>query len=103
MTQFELGQRLGVSQPRVAQIERAEAEGSIELSTIGRAAKALRCSLHYVLVPDEPLDEMVRRQALEKADGDPALADELVDTPDLWRADRPNTPPPPHQPPEEAP
>jgi predicted DNA-binding mobile mystery protein A len=89
MSQFELGQRMGVSQPRVAQIERAEGDGSVELSTIGRTAVALGCSLRYVLAPDESLERMVRRQALDKAGGDGELADELVDFPGLWRTDRP--------------
>ena len=89
MSQFELGQRMGVSQPRVAQIERAEANGSVELATIGRTASALGCSLRYVLVPDESLEQMVRRQALDKAAGDAERAATLVDSPGLWRADQP--------------
>jgi transcriptional regulator with XRE-family HTH domain len=92
MSQFELGQRMGVSQPRVAQIERAEAEQSIELKTLSRAAAALGCSLWYVLAPAEPLGSMVQRQALERADGDPALAEGIIDTPGLWRCDRASTP-----------
>ncbi len=56
---------------RAGRLERAEVEGSLQLSTLRRAAEALNCRLLYVLVPDEPLEEMVFRQAYLKA------ADEL--------------------------
>lgn len=89
MSQFELGQRMEVSQPRVAQIERAEAKGTVELSTMRRSAEALGCSFSYALVPKESLERMVRRQAWAKADGDPDRADGLIDSPGLWHRDRP--------------
>ena len=84
MSQAELGRRAGVSQPRVAQIERAETDGAIELGTMRRMAAALGCSFSYVLAPHEPLESMVRGQALHKAGGDAVLAEELVDQPGLW-------------------
>jgi predicted DNA-binding mobile mystery protein A len=114
MSAFELGLRMGVTQPRASQIERAEVHGSITLSTLERAAEALNCRLHYVLVPDEPLDRMVRRQARAQAAAQLAaaspsrpsddhaavdseliglqvdlLAHDLVDTRGLWRPVRP--------------
>jgi predicted DNA-binding mobile mystery protein A len=89
MSQYELGQRMGVSQPRIAQIERAEADGSVELATIRRTAAALGCSLRYLLVPDQSLEQMVRRQALDKAGGDAERAATLVDSLGLWGADQP--------------
>jgi transcriptional regulator with XRE-family HTH domain len=92
MSQFELGQRMGVSQPRVAQIERAEANGSVELTTIARTAAALGCSLRYVLVPEKPIEEMVCQQALGKAGGNLAAAATLVDAMGLWRSDQPGPP-----------
>jgi predicted DNA-binding mobile mystery protein A len=89
MSQFELGQRMGVSQPRVAQIERAEAKGLVELATIARTAAALGCSLRYVLVPEQSLEEMVCQQALDKAGGDLAAAAALVDAVGLWGSGQP--------------
>lgn len=89
MSQYDLGQRMGVSQPRIAQIERAEADGSVELATIRRIAAAMGCSLRYVLVPEQPLEQMVHRQALEKAGGEAERAATLVDSLGLWRADPP--------------
>ena len=88
MSQFELGRRAGISQPRVAQVERAEAVGTVELATLRRLAAALGCSLSYVLAPDESLEAMVLFQALDRAHGDRELAEQLVDQSGLWNPDR---------------
>jgi predicted DNA-binding mobile mystery protein A len=119
MSTFELGERMGVTPSRVRQMERAEAAGSMELATLERAARALNCRFCYVIVPNEPLELMVRHQALEKAagevaastpEGDPTEADralfaavmaeqvearahELIDRRGLWRAVVPRTRP----------
>lgn len=110
MSTAEMAQRMGVTHSRISQIERAEADDSIRLDTLRRAAQALGCDLHYVLIPAAPLDEVVRLQARKKAEAlvgatthtmrledqepDPAvvgtqldeLADDLVDTRGLWKA-----------------
>ena len=67
MTTAELGQRMGLTQSRVSQIERSEELGSIHLDTLERAAQALNCQVRYVFVPNEPLEEMVQRQARLRA------------------------------------
>jgi predicted DNA-binding mobile mystery protein A len=67
MTTAELGQRMGLTQSRVSQIERSEELGSIRLDTLERAAQALNCQVRYVFVPNEPLEEMVQRQARLRA------------------------------------
>jgi transcriptional regulator with XRE-family HTH domain len=61
---FELGTRLGVSQPRISQVEHAEVSGSLRLGTLERVAAALRCQFRYVLVPREPLEHLAREQAM---------------------------------------
>ena len=61
---FELGTRLGVSQPRISQIEQAEISGSLRLGTLDRVAAAMRCQLRYALIPREPLEHMAREQAM---------------------------------------
>jgi predicted DNA-binding mobile mystery protein A len=68
MTTAQLAERLGVSQPRVAQLEKSEAEDSITLRTLRGAAESLGCTLVYALVPKDPLNEMVRDRAREVAD-----------------------------------
>jgi predicted DNA-binding mobile mystery protein A len=109
MSTSEMATRMGVSQARISQLERAELEGSVRLSTLERAAQALNCQVHYVVVPNEPLEDMVRRQARDRAAADvaatthtmrledqapdaqviadeiDALAERLVDTSGLWR------------------
>ncbi len=67
MTTAELGERMGLTQSRVSQIERSEELGSIRLDTLERAAQALNCQVRYVFVPNEPLEEMVQRQARLRA------------------------------------
>lgn len=63
MTTRQLGERIGVSQPRAVTIEKAEVDGSITLASLERAAGALDCQLVYVLVPRRPLEELVDEQA----------------------------------------
>jgi len=116
MTTAELGQRMGLTQSRVSQIERSEELGSIRLDTLERAAQALNCQVRYVFVPNEPLEEMVQRQArlraqaevdavthtmaLEDQVPEPGVLDALVkemaerfvDERHLW--ERPNAPAP---------
>lgn len=67
MTAVQLAKRLGVSQPRVFAIEKAEKTGSITLDSLERAANALDCRVVYALVPRKPLDELVRERAEIKA------------------------------------
>jgi transcriptional regulator with XRE-family HTH domain len=67
MSELELSVRMGITQQRVSQLQQAEVGGTVQLSTLGRAAKALNCDLVYYLAPKEPLGEMVWRQAFVKA------------------------------------
>ncbi len=67
MSSYELAKRMRLSPTRVRQFEGAEVAGSIRLSTLGRVAEALNCRLFYVFVPNEPLEQMVQRQAYVKA------------------------------------
>lgn len=109
MSGRELGARLGVSYARVGQLERGEVDGSIGLATLRRVAAALNCRLVYGFVPEEPLEDLVLRQARRRAAEEVSLlldemrpedrasvatllgelldarAVELVDTRGLWR------------------
>ena len=60
MTTAQLAKRLGVKQPSVVAIEQSEAKGTIELATLRRVAEALDCTLVYALVPNKPLETVVR-------------------------------------------
>jgi predicted DNA-binding mobile mystery protein A len=59
MTSAQLAQRLGVSQPRIIELEKSEASGTVTLNTLQRAAEALGCRLVYALIPEKPLEETV--------------------------------------------
>jgi predicted DNA-binding mobile mystery protein A len=59
----QLAKRLGVKQPSVVAMEQSEAKGSIELATLRRVAEALDCTLVYALVPNKPLETIVRDRA----------------------------------------
>ncbi len=62
MTTAQLGQRLGIAQASVVGMEKAEAEDRIQLGTLRRAAEALDCELHYVLLPRTGLQERVEQR-----------------------------------------
>jgi predicted DNA-binding mobile mystery protein A len=68
MSAADLGRRMGLSRQAVLQMERSEADGSIRLETLRRAAEALDATLSYALVPNASLDEQVDRRAREVAE-----------------------------------
>ena len=63
MSTAQLANRLNVKQPSVVAMEQSEARGSIELATLRRVAEALDCTLVYALLPNKPLETMVRNRA----------------------------------------
>lgn len=67
MTEAQLGERMGTRQSSVHGLERSEADGTIRLETLRRAAEALDCELAYVLVPRRPLEETVVGRARQLA------------------------------------
>lgn len=68
MTTRQLGQRLGVSQPRVVKLEQGEIAGTITLESLRRAAEALGCRLVYSIVPVKPLTETIEERISEIAE-----------------------------------
>jgi len=68
MTAAQLGARIGVSQSRIARIEKDEAEDAVTLATLRRVAEGLDCTLVYALVPNRPLDEIMAERARAAAD-----------------------------------
>jgi predicted DNA-binding mobile mystery protein A len=78
MSSRQLAARMDISQPAVAQLERSEADGVVQLDTLRRAADALECDLVYVLVPRASLDEVVRNRARTVARADIATVDRTM-------------------------
>jgi len=63
-----LGERIGLSQPRISLMEKGEVDGSISIKTLEKAAHGLGCRVIYALVPEEgSLQVMREKQALKKA------------------------------------
>jgi predicted DNA-binding mobile mystery protein A len=63
MTTAQLARRMGVTQPRIIELEQAEVSGGVSLHSLQRAAEALGCRVIYALVPDRPLAEVVHARA----------------------------------------
>lgn len=63
MSQRALADRLGVSGPAVAKLEKAEVEGGITVAKLSEVAAALDCTLVYALVPNRTLNEIVQDRA----------------------------------------
>ena len=78
MTTGQFAKRLGVAQPRVAALERAEANEAVTLKSLRHAAEALDCVLVYALVPKAPLNELVKDRARLVADRQLARTDQTM-------------------------
>lgn len=67
MPRHLLGQRMGVGEKRIQQMELGEAQGRITMESLARAAAALDCELVVALVPREPLEVRIRKRRLQLA------------------------------------
>jgi predicted DNA-binding mobile mystery protein A len=67
MTGVQLAKRLGIRPQSVEALETSEANGSIQLKTLRRAAEALDCTLVYALVPNVSLEGAVHDRARQIA------------------------------------
>ena len=67
MPAHQLGARLGARLQSVADLEKSEAYGTIQLKTLRKAAEALDCTLVYALVPTSSLEGTVQTRAREIA------------------------------------
>lgn len=59
-------------------IEKREQKGTVTIETLQKAADALNCDIRLVLVPREPLDTILERQAFIKADEEIWKLDETM-------------------------
>lgn len=78
MTARQLAARMGVAPSRIPAIEKAEVSGATELRTLRQAAAAMNCALVYAFVPIEPLDDILRDRAMQKARKDVARLDHTM-------------------------
>ena len=63
MSSEQMARRLYLRSQSIDDWERAEANGTIQLKTLRRAAEALDCTLVYALVPKTSLEDAVRLRA----------------------------------------
>ncbi len=68
MTSTQLASRLGVTRQAIAELEKREAEGSVTLAALEKAAAALNCDVVYALVPRQELSVTIREQARKRAE-----------------------------------
>ena len=68
MSTTQLAERAGMSQSRIPRIEKGEVNDSLTMKTLRRMAEALNCRVVYALVPNEPLDDILRVRAEAIAD-----------------------------------
>ncbi len=68
MTTRQLAQRMGKVQSTVVDLEKSEARETISLAKLREAAAAMDCTLVYALVPNRPIDELLRARAEEIAE-----------------------------------
>lgn len=62
-----LAQRLGVSHPSIAQLEKREAEGRASLESIQKVAQAMECQLVYAIIPKNKKYEDILNDRAYKA------------------------------------
>jgi predicted DNA-binding mobile mystery protein A len=68
MTGVQLARRMKVRPQTIEAMEKSEVSGSVQLSTLRRAAEALDCTLVYALVPNSSLDGAVEARARKIAE-----------------------------------
>jgi len=93
MSNAQLSERLQVSPSRISALEKAEASGTTTIKSLREAAEAMGCTLVYAIVPNKPIDELLRARANELADKELArvhhtmrLEDQALDGRDLTEA-----------------
>lgn len=63
MSSYVLAERLGYSRSNITALEQREKKGTISLETLEQVARAMNCKLVYCLVPIEPFDKLLEKQA----------------------------------------
>lgn len=67
MSGAQLGRRLGMKAQSIADIEKSEVSGTVQLRTLRKVAEALDCVVIYALVPKSSLEKTVQARAREIA------------------------------------
>ena len=62
-----LAKKCGLARSTVSRLEQSEQNKSITLNSLERLAAGLNCDVRYMLVPREPINQYVRKKAIETA------------------------------------
>lgn len=68
LTSRQLAARMGKTHTTITALEKGEVAGTTTLNSLRDAAEAMNCTLVYAIVPNQPLEEMVRVQARKLAE-----------------------------------
>ena len=63
----QLARRLKITKAAIYQAERKELEGAISIKQLQKLAASMNGTLVYAIIPNEPVDEIILRQATLKA------------------------------------
>lgn len=67
MSGVQLAKRLGVTKARISKAEQDELTGSVTLKTMQNMAQAMNCRFVYAIVPDNKIEEIIKKRAYQKA------------------------------------
>jgi predicted DNA-binding mobile mystery protein A len=67
MTRAQLAVKMGISSQAIQKLEESEAQRTISLKSLEKISHSLNCKLLYVLIPEEPLQDLVETQIKRKA------------------------------------
>ena len=70
--------KAGINTSTWEKIEKREQKGTATMETIRKAADALNCDVHLILIPREPLGKIIEKQAFIKADEEIQRLDETM-------------------------
>ena len=62
-----LAKRCGIARSTVSRLEQSEQNKSITLNSLERLANGLNCELRYIFVPRQPIDQYLKKQAVNTA------------------------------------
>ena len=63
----QLAKRLGVTKARVSKAEQDELTGSVTLKSMRGMAEAMNCRFVYAVLPEQEVDELIKKRAIQKA------------------------------------
>ncbi len=67
MSGTQLANRLSITKARISKAEQGELTGSITLKTMQNMAVAMNCRFVYAVVPDNEIEEIIKKRAYQKA------------------------------------